>query len=79
MQRSSRARWPSGSKRFACSISVDAGQRGQEGHPGTAHRPGGKVGENIKIRRFMRYEVGEGLAKRADDFVDEVKRQAGQA
>jgi elongation factor Ts len=39
----------------------------------------GKIGENIKIRRFMRYEVGEGLAKRADDFVDEVKRQAGQA
>ncbi|MGD0838641.1 MAG: translation elongation factor Ts [Polyangia bacterium] len=38
----------------------------------------GKIGENIKVRRFMRYEVGEGLAKRADDFVDEVKRQAGQ-
>ncbi len=39
----------------------------------------GKIGENIKIRRFVRYEVGEGLAKRTDDFVDEVKRQAGQA
>jgi len=39
----------------------------------------GKIGENIKIRRFMRYEVGEGLVKRTDDFVDEVKRQAGQA
>ena len=39
----------------------------------------GKIGENIKIRRFVRYEVGEGLAKRADDFVDEVKRPAGQA
>ena len=39
----------------------------------------GKIGENIKIRRFMRYEVGEGLVKRADDFVDEVNRQAGQA
>ena len=39
----------------------------------------GKIGENIKIRRFVRYEVGEGLAKRADDFVEEVKRQAGQA
>jgi elongation factor Ts len=38
----------------------------------------GKIGENIKIRRFVRYEVGEGLAKRADDFVEEVKRQAGQ-
>jgi len=39
----------------------------------------GKIGENIKVRRFVRYEVGEGLAKRADDFVAEVKRQAGQA
>jgi len=39
----------------------------------------GKIGENIKIRRFVRYEVGEGLAKRTDDFVAEVKRQAGQA
>jgi elongation factor Ts len=38
----------------------------------------GKIGENIKVRRFMRYEVGEGLAKRTDDFVEEVKRQAGQ-
>lgn len=37
----------------------------------------GKIGENIKVRRFVRYEVGEGLAKRADDFVEEVKRQAG--
>jgi elongation factor Ts len=39
----------------------------------------GKIGENIKVRRFIRYEVGEGLAKRADDFVEEVKRQAGQS
>jgi elongation factor Ts len=39
----------------------------------------GKIGENIKLRRFVRYEVGEGLAKRADDFVEEVKRQAGQS
>jgi elongation factor Ts len=39
----------------------------------------GKIGENIKIRRFVRYEVGEGLAKRTDDFVEEVKRQAGQS
>jgi len=39
----------------------------------------GKIGENIKVRRFARYEGGEGLAKRADDFVEEVKRQAGQS
>jgi elongation factor Ts len=38
-----------------------------------------KTGENVKIRRFIRFEVGEGLEKRADDFVEEVKRQAGQA
>ena len=38
-----------------------------------------KTGENVKVRRFVRYEVGEGLEKRADDFVEEVKKQAGQA
>jgi elongation factor Ts len=38
-----------------------------------------KTGENVRIRRFIRFEVGEGLEKRADDFVAEVKKQAGQA
>ena len=38
-----------------------------------------KTGENVKVRRFIRFEVGEGLEKRSDDFVEEVKRQAGQA
>jgi elongation factor Ts len=38
-----------------------------------------KTGENCKVRRFVRFEVGEGLAQRQDDFVEEVKRQAGQA
>jgi elongation factor Ts len=38
-----------------------------------------KTGENCKIRRFVRFEVGEGLEKKSDDFVEEVKRQAGQA
>ncbi len=38
-----------------------------------------KTGENIRVRRFVRYEVGEGLEKRADDFAAEVKKQAGQA
>ncbi len=38
-----------------------------------------KTGENVKVRRFVRYEVGEGLEKRADDFVAEVQKQAGQA
>ena len=34
-----------------------------------------KIGENIKIRRFARYEVGEGLEKREEDFADEVAKQ----
>lgn len=34
-----------------------------------------KIGENIKIRRFSRYEVGEGLEKREEDFAEEVSRQ----
>jgi elongation factor Ts len=38
-----------------------------------------KTGENVKVRRFVRYEVGEGLEKRTDDFVEEVKKQSGQA
>jgi elongation factor Ts len=38
-----------------------------------------KTGENVRVRRFIRYEVGEGLEKRADDFAAEVKKQAGQA
>ena len=38
-----------------------------------------KTGENVKVRRFVRFEVGEGLEKRSDDFVAEVQKQAGQA
>jgi elongation factor Ts len=38
-----------------------------------------KTGENIRVRRFTRFEVGEGLEKRADDFLEEVKRQSGQS
>ncbi len=37
-----------------------------------------KIGENIKIRRFTRYEVGEGLEKRNEDFAEEVRKQMGQ-
>ena len=36
-----------------------------------------KVGENCKIRRFVRFELGEGLEKRKDDFAAEVAKQAG--
>jgi len=38
-----------------------------------------KTGENVRVRRFVRFEVGEGLEKRSDDFVSEVKKQAGQS
>ena len=36
-----------------------------------------KIGENIQIRRFERYEVGEGLEKREENFADEVAKQMG--
>lgn len=35
----------------------------------------GTIGENIKIRRFVRWNLGEGLEKRSDDFVAEVMSQ----
>ena len=38
-----------------------------------------KIGEKISVRRFIRYQMGEGLEKRKDDFAEEVKKQAGQA
>ena len=39
----------------------------------------GKIGENIKVRRFSRFKLGEGIEKRADDFAAEVMAQAGNA
>jgi elongation factor Ts len=33
------------------------------------------IGENIIIRRFVRYEKGEGLEKREENFADEVNKQ----
>ena len=38
-----------------------------------------KIGEKISIRRFVRFQMGEGLEKRKEDFAEEVKKQAGQA
>jgi elongation factor Ts len=35
------------------------------------------IGENIKVRRFDRFVLGEGLEKRSDDFAAEVAAQAG--
>ncbi|MEI7027301.1 translation elongation factor Ts [Paenibacillus sp. y28] len=36
------------------------------------------IGENISIRRFVRYELGEGLEKKQDNFVEEVMAQVQQ-
>jgi len=38
-----------------------------------------KIGENIQVRRFARFKMGEGLEKRQDDFAAEVAAQVGQA
>lgn len=34
-----------------------------------------KIGENISIRRFARFEVGEGIEKKEENFADEVAKQ----
>lgn len=33
------------------------------------------IGEKITVRRFVRYEMGEGLEKRQDNFAEEVAKQ----
>ncbi len=38
-----------------------------------------KIGENIKIRRFVRWELGEGIEKKSNDFAAEVAAQVGGA
>ena len=35
-----------------------------------------KIGENIVIRRFVRFELGEGIEKKVDNFADEVNALA---
>lgn len=37
-----------------------------------------KVGENVKIRRFARFEMGEGLEKKQENFAEEVAQQMGE-
>ncbi len=37
----------------------------------------GEIGEKITIRRFARYELGEGIEKEASDFAAEVAAQVG--
>jgi elongation factor Ts len=37
-----------------------------------------KIGENISIRRFTRYQVGEGIEKKKEDLAAEVTKTLGQ-
>ncbi len=37
----------------------------------------GKLGEKIAVRRFTRYEMGEGIEKRKDNLAEEVNKQLG--
>ncbi len=36
-----------------------------------------KLGENMQIRRFVRFEVGEGIEKKEENFAEEVAKQMG--
>jgi len=36
-----------------------------------------RIGENISIRRFARFERGEGIEKKEENFADEVMKQIG--
>jgi elongation factor Ts len=36
-----------------------------------------KIGENIQVRRFSRYKLGEGIEKKSSDFAAEVRAQVG--
>jgi elongation factor Ts len=38
-----------------------------------------RIGENIQVRRFTRYKLGEGIEKKQTDFAAEVMAQAGGA
>jgi elongation factor Ts len=38
----------------------------------------GKIGENIRVRRFVRFQTGEGLEKRSTDLAADVRDALGQ-
>jgi len=37
-----------------------------------------EIGEPVKIKSFVRYETGEGIAKKEENFAEEVAKQIGQ-
>ncbi|HIV00093.1 MAG TPA: translation elongation factor Ts [Candidatus Stercoripulliclostridium merdipullorum] len=39
----------------------------------------GTIGEKISIRRFVRYEMGEGLKKKEENFAEEISAQVAKA
>jgi len=38
-----------------------------------------KIGENIQVRRFVRFRLGEGIEKKSEDFAAEVAKQVAEA
>jgi elongation factor Ts len=38
----------------------------------------GKIGENIRVRRFVRFKTGEGLEKRSTDLAGDVAAALGE-
>ena len=38
-----------------------------------------KLGENMQVRRFVRYNLGEGIEKKTMNFADEVAEQMGKS
>jgi elongation factor Ts len=36
-----------------------------------------KIGENITVRRFARFVLGEGLEKKSENFAEEIAKTAG--
>jgi len=37
------------------------------------------IGENIVVRRFMKFKLGEGIEKKEENFADEVAAQMGSS
>jgi elongation factor Ts len=38
-----------------------------------------KIGENIQVRRFVRFALGEGIEKKVENYAEEVAKAAGMA
>ena len=39
----------------------------------------GTIGEKITVRRFARFEMGEGLEKKSENFADEINAEVAKA